>query len=138
PSTADPVQVQSQQLLSLDTANAQVAALLEKLPLPKRPGVSPATDEVEQVRQLQKDYLAQLQLFWTRPNDASGGLPAEQRLALCLEIQLRAEAQLRSSDGTLEADDRQRIDQVLLLPTRAQREDALPVLPALSRPAVYG
>ncbi|NWD03641.1 TcdA/TcdB pore-forming domain-containing protein [Pseudomonas gingeri] len=138
PSTTDPVQVQSQQLLSLDTANAQVAALLEKLPLPKRPGVSPATDEVEQVRQLQKDYLAQLQLFWTRPNDASGGLPAEQRLALCLEIQLRAEAQLRSSDGTLEADDRQRIDQVLLLPTRAQREDALPVLPAVYRPAVYG
>ncbi|AMB84320.1 hypothetical protein AWM79_02990 [Pseudomonas agarici] len=138
PTSTDPAPTQSQQLLLLNTSNAQIIALLEGLKLPTLPEVSPGTAKSEQIRQLHQGYLAQLQQFWTQPNDASDGLPAEQRLALSLETQLRAEAQLRSIDGTLEADDRQLIDQVLRLPTRAQREEALPVAPASYRPAVYG
>ncbi|MGY2200242.1 TcdA/TcdB pore-forming domain-containing protein [Pseudomonas gingeri] len=134
----EPAPARSQLLLALDTANAQVTALLEQLPSPTLPEASPAIAKSEQIRQLQQDYLAQLQRFWTQPNGASNGLPAEQWLALSLETQLRAEAQLRSADGTLDTEDRQLIDQVLRLPTRAQREDALPVLPARHRPAVYG
>ncbi|MBV6750034.1 hypothetical protein KV580_06980 [Pseudomonas chlororaphis] len=129
---------QSQQLLSLNTSNAQVAALLDELPRPAMPEVNPATDKVEQLHQLQRDYLAQLEQFWTHPHGATDGLPADQWLARTLETQLRAEAQLRGVDGTLDADDRQLIDQVLSLPTRAQRESALPVLPVVYRPGVYG
>ncbi|MPQ68728.1 MULTISPECIES: TcdA/TcdB pore-forming domain-containing protein [unclassified Pseudomonas] len=137
PAPIDTAQLQSQLLLSLNSANAQVAALLDELPRPAMPEVNPTTDKTEQIRQLQQAYLAQLQRFWTQPNSATDGLPADQWLALTLETQLRTEAQLRGVDGTLDADDRQLIDQVLDLPTREQRESALPVLPVVYRPGVY-
>jgi len=138
PAPTDSAPLQSQQLLSLNTSNAQVVALLDELPRPAMPKVNPATDKTELIRQLRQGYLAQLEQFWTQPNSATGGLPSDQWLALTLETQLRAEAQLRSVDGTLDADDRQLIDQVLSLPTREQRESALPVLPVVHRPGVYG
>ncbi|WP_248746753.1 TcdA/TcdB pore-forming domain-containing protein [Pseudomonas sp. MWU12-2037] len=137
PAPTDTASFQSQQLLSLNTTNKQVAALLDELPRPTMPEVNPATDKVEQLRQLQRDYLAQLEQFWTHPNGATGGMPTDQWLARTLETQLRAEAQLRGVDGTLDADDRQLIDQVLSLPTREQRESALPVAPSVHRPGVY-
>src|SRR5450830_80909 len=138
PAPIDTAQLQSQLLLSLNSANAQVAALLDELPRPAMPDVNPATGKTEQIRQLRQDYLAQLEQFWTQPHGATDGLPADQWLARPLETQLRTEAQLPSVDGTLDADDRQLIDQILSLPTREQRENALPVLPVVYRPGVYG
>ncbi|NWB98928.1 hypothetical protein HX882_23825 [Pseudomonas gingeri] len=138
PAPIDTASLQSQQLLLLNSANAQVAALLDELPRPAMPEVTPATDTLGQIRQLQQDYLAQLEQFWTQAHGTTDGLPADQWLALTLETQLRSEAQLLSIDGTLDIEDRQLIDQVLSLPTREQRESALPVPPCVHRPGVYG
>ncbi|WP_248794878.1 TcdA/TcdB pore-forming domain-containing protein [Pseudomonas sp. MWU13-2105] len=132
--------MQSRKLLELKTSNAQVTALLNALPEPLPAGHDrqAAMHMYEQIRQLQPSYLLRLQQFWTQPHCATAGQPADQWLALTLKSQLRIEAQLRSLDGTLTADDRQLIDQVLNHPTRAQRESTLPMLPTVYRPGVYG
>lgn len=138
--TNDTAQLQSRQLLALKTANAQVTALLNALPepLPASHDRNAPPHTLEQIRHLQASYLARLEQFWTQAHCATAGRPADQWLALTLKTQLRIEAQLRSFDGALAADDRQLIDQVLNHPTRAQRESALPVLPTVYRPGVYG